>query len=86
MTIDLKMLLSRNRKTLEQFCKNNSIKSYDELVDHCASRKILPCAKEEYEIEMLHDDPGLLNEETKTDVKTKKPRKRRKRTSKASSA
>jgi hypothetical protein len=80
MATNLKLLLSRNKKSLEDFCKNNRIDSYKSFVDYCYSKNIQPYEEETY-------NEIMQTPIQQVDDKAKKPQKRKsKRGSKPSSS
>ncbi len=84
MAIKLKILLSRNRKTLLDFCDKNRIYNYEQLKEYCAPRELEPHTESEFN-EIMAQQPAeaevkkveLLGEEV--DVKKKKTTKRKSR-------
>lgn len=48
MSIDLNILLSRNKIRLSTFCKEMSILTYDALVLHCKARDIIVCSEKQW--------------------------------------
>ena len=65
MAIELKILLSRNRKTLFDFCEKNVIKSYESLQAYCQHRELEPHAESEYN-EIMQAHQSLEQEEDKS--------------------
>ena len=87
MAIKLKILLSRNRKTLLDFCDKNRIYNYEQLKEYCLPRELEPHTESEFNeiIALIAQKPAepevkkleLLGEEV--DVKKKKTTKRKPR-------
>lgn len=48
MSIDLTILLLRNKIRLSTFCQELNISSYEALVEHCKSRDIVPCMEAQW--------------------------------------
>jgi len=44
MSINLNILLLRNKIKLSEFCKEMNLKIYESLVAHCGQREIIPCS------------------------------------------
>ena len=63
MSIDLNLLLLRNKIRLSTFCEEMNILTYDDLVLHCKARDIVPCSRE-YWAEVFH--PPARNTKTTT--------------------
>ena len=49
MSISLEYLLRRKKSSLESFVKKNRLTSYNELVEYCKSRNLVPCEEKEYD-------------------------------------
>ena len=83
MATNLKILLARNRQTLENFCKNNAISSYKSFVDYCIAKNIKPYTEEEYNlsIQALSVEPLTIEPDDKEKKTTKQKPKRKSKSS-----
>ena len=66
MSIDLNILLLRNKMKLSDFCKEMNVKSYEQLVEHCSHRSIIPCSVDQW------NEKCKLNKQTTSAAKDKK--------------
>lgn len=48
MSVQLNVVLKRNKSNLKQFILKNKLTSYSSLVEYCERRSFIPCSEEEY--------------------------------------
>ena len=48
MSVQLNVVLKRNKSNLKQFILKNKLTSYPSLVEYCERRSFIPCSEEEY--------------------------------------
>ena len=86
MSIKLEYLILRNKKTIQEFLKNNKIESYESLLLFCEERDCLPISRKDFEVAISaftkkEKDINLKSENKKEDKKTvrktAKPTKRK---------
>ena len=71
MSISLEYLLRRKKSTLENFIKKNKLTSYNELVEYCKSRTLVPCEEKEYDSIVNSQKEVKKNVNVKKEVKKK---------------
>lgn len=49
MKIKLLYFISKKQISLEQFCKLNNLKTYQDLLEYCSERDLVVCPREEYD-------------------------------------
>ena len=76
MSIDLTILLLRNKIGLTAFCKELNIESYEALLAHCESREIIPCT----EAQWLKEFPPAPKKQEKKPRTVKQPAPKKSKT------
>ena len=71
MSIDLAYLLKRKKSTLEKFIKKNKLTSYNELVNYCKNRNLIPCEQKDYDSIVSPQKEVKQNVNVKKEVKKK---------------
>ena len=71
MSIDLKYLLKRNKSSIKEFIIKNKLDTYENLLEYCNRRKILPISEEEYNLEKPKKDEPVEKQAEKKVVKRK---------------
>ena len=82
MKIELEYFLNKKNIKLKYFCDINSIKSYDELVLYCASKRFIPVSKSFYDdqIPQLAEKKEEAKKQNETEKKVTKARSKTSKT------